>query len=262
MRSGLYVGKVSHRRKGPIQHRLKYRTYSMLVDLDEIETVAESNALLSHNRWNLFSIHDRDHGPRTGSPLRPWIDEELSKADIDLEGGSIRVLLYPRVLGYTFNPLTMWFCHHIDGSLRAVLYEIRNTFGHSHSHLVPVSGSAPYRHSFGKELHVSPFFDRDGSYAFTLRPPAQRFSVSIDYATETAELLTATMVGERIPLSDRTMLRVFLSHPLLTLKITVGIHWNAARLLLKGAKYRPVPKEPSESVTVSDSFEPVPGATG
>lgn len=255
MNSALFVGKVTHRRKSPMQHRLRYRTYSLLVDLDELTSATQSMRFLSHNRWNLFSIHDRDHGPRDGQALRPWIEAELKKAQIYLEGGSIQVLLYPRILGYTFNPLTMWFCHHSDGTLRAVLYEIRNTFGHSYSHLVPVAGTGPQRHRFNKELHVSPFFDQDGSYSFTLRPPAERFSVSIDYATDATDLLTATVVGERRHLNDRALLRVFASHPLLTLKVTLGIHWHALRLLLKGAKYRSVPKPPSTKVRLESTFE-------
>jgi DUF1365 family protein len=256
--SAIYVGKVSHRRKEPFQHRLRYRTYSLLVDLDELDTVDRRNRLLSHNRWNLFSIHDKDHGARDGSSLRSWIDRQLVTAGIDLEDGRIEVLLFPRILGYTFNPLTVWFAYHRDGSLRAVLYEIHNTFGHSHSHLVPISGDAPHLHSFAKELHVSPFFDTDGTYAFTLRPPKDRFSVSIDYKGSEGDLLTATMTGSRRPLADAGLARVFLSHPLLTLKVIVGIHWQALRLLAKGARYRPVPKPPSQDVTVESTLVAAP----
>ncbi len=255
MRSALYVGKVSHRRKAPFEHRLKYRTYSLLINLEELERGELPSRLLSHNRWNLFSIHDRDHGSRNGQPLRPWIEKQLADAGIDLEGGRIDVLLFPRILGYTFNPLTTWFCHDRDGSLRAVLYEIHNTFGHSHSHLVPVNGPEPHRHGFAKQLHVSPFFDRDGGYSFTLRPPSDRFSVSIDYATEEGDLLTATMVAERRQLTTSTLLKVFVTHPLLTLKVIGGIHWQALRLLLKGARYRSVPEPPRGMVTVEGTFE-------
>ena len=252
MTSALYVGRVAHRRKAPFQHKLKYRTYSILVNLDELDSLG--TRLLSHNRWNLYAIHDRDHGPRDGSPLRPWIEEQLAGAGIDLEGGTIDVLLYPRVLGYTFNPLSVWFCRHRDGSLRAVLYEIHNTFGHSHSHLVPIDDSAPHRHRFAKELHVSPFFDQEGGYSFTLRPPAERFSLSIDYSTADEDLLTATMVGDRRELTDRNLLRVFVTHPLLTLKVIFGIHWHALRSLLKGARYRPVPAEPAQAVTLESTL--------
>lgn len=252
----IYTGTVTHRRLGTQSHSFRYRTYSILIDIDRIDDVAYGNALLSHNRWNLFSIHDRDHGPRDGSSLRPWIENQLTAAGIDLQGGPIRLLSFPRILGYTFNPLSIWFCHHADGSLRAILHEIHNTFGHNHSHLVPIQSSTdrPLRHSFAKELHVSPFFDRDGSYTFTIRPPAERFSVSIDYRVANERRLKATMASRRIPLTTRNLARVFVTHPLLTLKVTTGIHWNALKLWLKGAKYRPVPEPPSHSVTVEGTF--------
>lgn len=254
MNSAIYVGRVSHRRKAPFQHKLRYRTYSLLVDLDELDELTGRTKLLSHNRWNVFSIHDRDHGARDGSSMRRWIDDQLAEAGIDLPGGRIEVLLFPRLLGYAFNPLTVWFAYHADGTLRAVLYEIHNTFGHSRSHLVPVSGRGPYRHGFAKDLHVSPFFDQEGTYSFTLRRPGERFSVSIDYATEAADLLTATMVGNRRTLRDGNLVRLFLTHPLLTLKVIGGIHWQALRLLLKGARYRPVPAPPNTAVSVESTL--------
>jgi len=254
MNSALYVGSVSHRRKAPFEHRLRYRTYSLLVDLDELDGLTERLYLLSRNRWNLFSVHDRDHGARNDSQMRAWFDEQLRHTNIDLGDGRVEVLLFPRLLGYTFNPLTVWFGYRADGSLGVVLYEIHNTFGHSRSHLVPITDEAPHRHSFAKDLHVSPFFDREGSYSFTLRPPRSRFSVSIDYATANEDLLTATMVGVRRELTDGALARVFLTHPLLTLKIIGGIHWQALRLLLKGARYRPVPEPPDTTVSVETNF--------
>jgi len=254
MNSALYVGSVSHRRKAPFEHRLRYRTYSLLVDLDELDGLTERLYLLSRNRWNLFSVHDRDHGARNDSQMRAWFDEQLRHTNIDLGDGRVEVLLFPRLLGYTFNPLTVWFGYRADGSLGVVLYEIHNTFGHSRSHLVPITDEAPHRHSFAKDLHVSPFFDREGSYSFTLRPPRSRFSVSIDYATANEDLLTATMVGVRRELTDGALARVFLTHPLLTLKIIGGIHWQALRLLLKGARYRPVPEPPNTAVSVETNF--------
>ncbi len=252
--SSIFVGRVSHRRKAPFQHKLRYRTYSLLMDLDELDDVIASNRLLSHNRWNLFSINDRDHGPRDGTGMRDWFDAQLSAAGIDPSGGRVEVLLFPRLLGYAFNPLTTWFSYSADGSLQAVLYEIHNTFGHSHSHLVPVTGSAPYRHAFAKQLHVSPFFDQDGLYSFTLRPPTDRFSVSIHYRTADTDLLTATMVGTKRPLTAGQLLRVFATHPLLTFKVTLGIHWNALRILLKGGRYRSIPEPPTAAVTAESTF--------
>lgn len=252
VRSGVYVGKVTHRRAAPFRHRFQYRTYSLLVDLDELDDIAARVRFFSHNRWNLYAIHDRDHGPRDGTALRSWIDNQLHAAEIDLDGGSVQLLTFPRVLGYAFNPLTIWFCRDAHGGLLAVLYEIHNTFGQSHSHLVAIdpNGGEPHRHRFSKELHVSPFFDQEGSYAFTLRPPGKRLSVSIGYATDDGQLLTATMTGGRRSLSSGSLLRVFFTHPLLTMKVTIGIHWHAARLWLKGARYRPRPQAPSTEVSL------------
>ena len=250
MNSGLFVGKVSHRRKSPFRHELRFRTYSLLVDLDEVGDLAGRNRWFSHNRWNLFSLYDRDHGAGDGTPPREWIDAHLAEAGIDLTGGRVEVLVYPRVLGYQFNPLAIWFCRDGDDQLKAVLYEIHNTFGHKHSHLVPIDGNEPHQHSFDKKLHVSPFFDRDGGYSFTLRPPGKRFSVSIDYSTKEQDRLTATLVGTRRELTDRNLLRVFVTHPLLTFKVIAGIHWHALRILLKGGRYHPVPDEPETAVRI------------
>ena len=255
--AALYVGKVTHRRLKPMGHRFRYRTYSLLIDLDAIDEVAASSPLLSHNRWNLYSVYDKDFGPRDGSPLRPWIESQLTKAGINIEGGAIRLLSFPRILGYTFNPLTIWFCYHADGTLRAVLHEIHNTFGQSHSHLVPIDPKVaePHRHQFTKELHVSPFFDREGDYSFTLRPPDDRFSVSIDYRVGGQRHLKATMATHRRRLTTGALLWAFVTHPMLTAKVTIGIHRQALRLLVKGAKYRPVPSAPDHAVSFAGSLE-------
>jgi DUF1365 family protein len=256
-RGAIYKGIVTHRRLRPMGHRFRYRTYSLLVDIDGLDELATTTPLLSHNRWNLYAIYDRDFGPRDGSPLRPWMDHQLATAGIDLDGGSIQLLFFPRMLGYAFNPLTIWYCYHSDGTLRAVLHEIHNTFGQHHSHLVPVDRETgePLRHSFAKELHVSPFFDQAGTYTFTLRPPGDRLSVSIDYRVADQRMLKATMAYKRGPLTTRSLLWAFVSHPLLTMKVTTGIHWNALRLWLKGAKYRPVPEAPPNPVSFVATFE-------
>ena len=176
--SALYFGKVMHKRLRPFVHAFSYRVFSLYLDLDEAETLSRRLRLFSHNRWNLFSFQDRDHGPRNGSPLRPWIDRHLSAAGIDLEGGAVRLLCFPRVLGYVFNPLSIWFCHHVDGSLRAVLYEVRNTFGEKHGYLIPLapghkSGGAVIQDA-AKAFYVSPFIAMEQRYDFRLAEPGDR----------------------------------------------------------------------------------------
>ena len=236
-------------------HKLRYSVYSLLVDLDDLDDLVRDIPIFSYNRWNLVSFHDADHGPRDGSDLRSWVEQTAANAGAET-GGSIQLMVYPRILGYTFNPLTVWFLHGTDGNLSAVLYEIRNTFGHSHSHLVvvdrgDVEQSTTLRHGFDKTLHVSPFFDQIGRYEVALYPPAERFSIVITYFDETGDrLLAASQSGSRAELTTGSLLKQFVVKPLLTLKVVAGIHLHAIRLLSKGAKYRSVAPKPDVDVEV------------
>lgn len=254
-RSAIYDSVVRHRRFKPMGHMLRYSVYSLLVDIDEIDELARRIPILSHNRWNLVAFHDADHGPRDGTNLRSWIEHVTVGTDVDT-GGHIDLLAFPRILGYTFNPLSVWFVHGKDGTLNAVLYEIRNTFGHSHSHLVVLDDDAQQRHGtlrhgFDKTLHVSPFFDQVGRYEVALGPPAEAFSIAITYFDEEDDrLLTASQQGERIEVTTGSLLRQFVTKPLLTLKVITGIHVHAVGLLLKGATYRPVASDPETDVEI------------
>lgn len=253
--SAIYDSVVAHRRFQPMGHKLKYRVWSMLVDLDEVDEIARRIPIFSHNRWNLVSFHDRDHGARDGSDLKTWFNGHLRTAGVDLEGGRVQMLVFPRILGYTFNPITVWFGYHANGDLLALMYEVHNTFGHGHSHLAilpPGTTDVVPKHGFDKTLHVSPFFDQIGTYSVTIAPPDERYSLVIDYLDEDGQkLLTATQRGERVELSTRSLVRQFFTSPLLTVKVVVGIHWEAVKLLRKGAKYRSVPQPPSTGIEVT-----------
>jgi DUF1365 family protein len=263
-RSAIYQSTVRHKRFQPMGHQLRYGVWSLLVDLDEVDEIARRIPFFSHNGFNLVSFHDRDHGPRDGSDLRAWFDHHLARAGVDLEGGSVRMLVFPRILGYTFNPITVWFGHDRDDRLRAVLYEVHNTFGHAHSHLAvlpedmsgdPEAGRSDDRvpvHGFDKTLHVSPFFDQVGRYRITLTPPGDRYGIVIEYLDEDgARLLTASQHGTRTELTSRALLRQFFTSPLLTLKVIGGIHWEALKLWRKGARYRPVPTPPGDEIEIT-----------
>jgi uncharacterized protein len=253
--SAIYESVVRHRRFQPMGHQLRYGVWSLLVDLDEIDGITRANPVFSRNRWNLVSFHDRDHGPRDGSSLRTWFDTQLEHAGVDLDGGPVRLLVFPRILGYAFNPITVWFGYDRHDRLRAVLYEVHNTFGDAHSHLAvmpdDLDGAVP-RHGFDKTLHVSPFFDRTGRYRITLDPPGERYAIVIEYLDEDgARLLTASQHGTRVPLTTRSLVRQFFTRPLVTLKVIGGIHWEALKLLRKGARYRPVPPPPTDPIEVT-----------
>ena len=261
--SCLYFGQVMHKRLRPFGHRFAYRVFTLLLDLDELPELAHRLPFFSHNRWNLFSFHDRDHGARDGSALRPWIESQLAAQGIDLEGGQIQLLCFPRVLGYVFNPLTIWFCRHRDGSLQAVLYEVRNTCGDKHGYLIPVApGHAPERpllQACDKRFYVSPFIGMTARYRFRMREPGDRLSVLIRQAVPEGELLIATWTGERRPLTGASLAAAFFRFPLMTFKVIAAIHWQALKLWRKGAPFHRRPAPPAVEVeTVAPSPRPVP----
>ncbi|MEZ5666324.1 MAG: DUF1365 domain-containing protein [Alphaproteobacteria bacterium] len=251
--SALYPGRVMHRRLRPFVHGFRYRVFSLYLDLDELPGLDRRLRLFSHNRWNLFGFRDRDHGPRDGGPLRPWIERHLAAAGIDLEGGPVRLLCFPRVLGYVFDPLSVWFCFHADGGLRAILYEVSNTFGQRHGYLLPVDGPAPgepLEQATAKRFYVSPFFAVDGRYDFRLAVPGDRLAVGIRLGDSAGPALVARQTGRRRPLSDAALARLFVTHPLMTLKVIGAIHWQALRLWLKGARPTPRPAPPVAEVSI------------
>ena len=251
--SALYDGRVMHQRTRPRRHRLNYRIFQMLLDLDEAPALGRSLRLFAHNGPGLVSFHDRDHGDGGGGPLRLWVEAQLKAAGLDLKGGPIRLLSMPRVLGWAFNPLSLYFCHRPDGALAAVLYQVNNTFGQRHSYLIPVDAqTAPtLRQACEKLFYVSPFMDMRMSYAFDIRPPGQDVFVGVRTSDDNGPMLLATFTGERRPLTDAAILRAVLGHPLLALKVMGGIHWEALKLLLKGMRLRPPPPAPDQAMTVT-----------
>ncbi|MBS0245453.1 MAG: DUF1365 family protein [Proteobacteria bacterium] len=250
LRSALYVGSVMHRRLSPRRHRLRYRAFWALFDLDEMREVDARLSLLSHNRFNLFSFHDADHGDGKSEPLRDYVDRTLETHGIDCRGGRIALLCMPRILGYVFNPLSIYFCHRADGSLAALLYEVRNTFGEMHSYLLPVTGEAPLVHQrCAKEFYVSPFLDMDMTYDFRVAPPGERVSVVVAADDKRGAVLVASLAGERRAPSDRALAAIFISLPLMTLKVMAAIHWEALKIWWKGMRLYPRPPAPRHAVT-------------
>jgi DUF1365 family protein len=253
--SALYTGTVMHRRTRPRRHRLSYQVFSFLFDLDELTMLDRAIPGFGHNRFNLLSFHDRDHGPGADAPLRPWIEQHLRAAGVDLAGGPIRLMCYPRVLGYVFNPLSVFFCYRRDGeaeTLAAVLYEVSNTFRERHTYLIPVRDveKGLIRQSCGKRLYVSPFIAMDMTYHFRVRPPGDTLAVAIQEMDQNGTLLFASFSGERRELSGGSVVESFLRFPLLTLKVIGGIHWEALKLWLKGVPLVHRPNPPLDPVSI------------
>jgi DUF1365 family protein len=252
--SALYVGHVMHARLRPRRHRLAYRVYSMLLDIDELPALDRSLRLFSVGRFNLFSFHPADHGDGSGTDLRAQIESRLSAGGLRA-GGAIRLLTMPRLLGHVFNPLSVWFCHAPggpDAALQAILYEVNNTFGERHSYLIPVDdpAAAIVTQRCDKQMHVSPFLGMAMGYRFRVLPPQAQLSIGISVHDAQGAVLNAQLDGERRSLSDAALLRVFASHPLLTLKVVAAIHWEALRLWLKRVPLHPHPPAPGPDPTI------------
>ena len=250
-RSRLYVGSVFHRRLRPKRHELRYGVFYMLLDLDEVDTLDRKLAGFAHNRFAPVSFHDRDHGAGDGRPLRQWIEQQLQRAGLSAEGGRVELLTLPRLLGFAFNPLSIWFCRDKTDRLIAVLYEVNNTFGDRHSYLIPVEGDQTHLDQrCDKAFYVSPFMDVAGEYRFRLVPPGPRLCLTIRESDGDGVLLTASFAGRAVPLSARSLALTFLRFPLLTLKVVAGIYWEALKLLAKGMRFKARPAAPASPVTV------------
>ena len=237
MTAAIYEGWVMHRRLTPRHHRFKYRVFSVLLDLDELPGLGLR--LLKYNHGGLFSFHDRDHGPndlKEPRPLREWLDGLLADAGITADGAR-RVLCYPRILGYVFNPLSVWFCHARDGALKAIVYEVHNTYDERHAYVLPVGDDEKLvRHGCAKAFYVSPFLSHDCRYQFRIRPPGDDVAVAINEDEAGKPILNASFAGARRALSDAMLLTMLLRYPLMTLKVVLAIHYEAVRLMLKGVK--------------------------
>lgn len=245
MKSALYRGEVTHRRLRPREHRLRYRVFWLLLDLAELDEIDAKLPLLSRNRFNLLGFHDRDHGDGSTTPLLDQVQLHLSRAGVDIQGGVVRLLTMPRVLGYVFNPISLYYCHAADGRLEAVIYEVSSTFGERHAYVLPVdgqtAGEATFRQEARKALHVSPFMGMDMHYAFHGRAPDDQMALKIDGSDGDGLLIVAAMTGRRHALTDGAILRAALAMPFLTLKVVTAIHWEALKLWLKRVPLHPAP---------------------
>jgi DUF1365 family protein len=235
----IYDGEVMHMRLTPRRHQFRYRVWTMLLDIDRIDEAAGALRLMRRNRFAPVSFHDRDHGPRDGSALRPWVEDRLRDADRPAPA-RIEILSMPRLFGIAFNPISVFYCRDADDRLQSVIYEVKNTFGDQHAYVLSAEDAGPgrpARHAHAKQFFVSPFMDMDQTYRFDLLDPGARIALRIRQGAGAETRLIATQHGRARELTDGVLARLLLRSPFHALKVLAGIHWEALRLWLKGVPF-------------------------
>jgi uncharacterized protein len=254
-------GQVRHMRLRPRRHAFAYPTFFLLLPLRSLRAGSD---VLAVNRRGALSFHDADHGDgrsvQAGGALG-WIDELLLAEGIDDATGEIWLHCYPRVLGYTFNPVSFWYCHRVDASLRAIVVEVNNTFGERHCYLLDQPRYGMELHA-RKVFHVSPFCEIGGGYRFcfmrTRHAGEDRTVVRIDHDDVAGVLLQTSVSGALLPVSPRTLRRALWGYPAMTLAVMARIHWQALQLWFKRAHFHRKPQAPAAFVTRSTRLETPP----
>jgi len=232
----IYNGKVIHRRFKPKEHYFKYNVFSLLVDLDELEIIENKIKIFSYNKFNIISFFDKDHGPRDDTSLKEWVIKNLKDIGINNERIQVKLLCYPRIFGYVFNPLSVFFIYDENSKLISILYEVKNTFGEQHTYIFKTDDEKVITNDCTKKFHVSPFIEMECHYYFRVIKPSDKISVIIDQNDKDGKLLYASQDGKAKELNEKNLLFSYISHPLMTFKIIAAIHYEALKLWLKGIK--------------------------
>ena len=248
----LYLGQTTHKRFVPFERHFAYKLFLIDIDIDRLDEASKTTSLFKVDKPGLFSFRRRDHGCRADTALRPWAEDRFAEAGIDLDGGAIRLVTFPRHLGYKFAPISLWFGFRPDGHLEGVIYEVNNTFGDTHAY---VAGTAEARaqHTADKQLYVSPFFDVSGAYHFTLREPGEKLDLIVENLNDKTRIHMANIKARRAEATGTAFARAAIARPLSTLGVTLAIHWEALHLWLKGAGYRSRPKPADTASSVARS---------
>jgi len=238
IKSSIYNGQVIHKRFKPKVHSFRYNVFSLLIDLSELETLDKQVNFFSYNKFNWISFYDKDHGDRDGSSLINWVQKNLRKNNISIENIKIKILCYPRIFGFVFNPLSVFYVYNSNENLISILYEVKNTFGEQHTYIFRIEKDANLiQNNCSKKFHVSPFIQMNCNYFFRLLKPGNKISVIIDQYENEDKILYASQDGIRTDFNTKYLVKSFLNHPLMTFKIIIAIHYEAFKLWSKGIKF-------------------------
>ena len=234
--SKIYTGKVIHKRFKPKEHYFKYNVFSLLIDLNELEEINKYIKFFSYNKFNIISFYDKDHGDRDGSSIKLWVKKNLRNIGIMTEDISIKLLCYPRIFGYVFNPLSTYFIYNKHSELISIFYEVKNTFGEQHTYIFKAHDEKTVQNKCKKKFYVSPFIEMDCEYHFKTLNPREQLSVVINQNDKDGKLLFASQDGISKDFNNKNLIFSYLTHPLMTFKIIGAIHYEAFKLWAKRIK--------------------------
>ena len=234
--SKIYTGKVIHKRFKPKEHYFKYNVFSLLIDLNELEEINKYIKFFSYNKFNIISFYDKDHGDRDGSSIKLWVKKNLRNIGIMTEDISIKLLCYPRIFGYVFNPLSTYFIYNKNSELISIFYEVKNTFGEQHTYIFKAQDEKTVQNKCKKKFYVSPFIEMDCEYHFKTLNPREQLSVVINQNDKDGKLLFASQDGISQDFNNKNLILSYLTHPLMTFKIIGAIHYEAFKLWAKRIK--------------------------
>lgn len=254
----IYVGHVVHKRLRPKPHALRYGVFTLLIDVEKIDALATRLRLFSRNRFNVFALYDKDHGPGDGTSLVEIARTSLQNAQRPYEGRRILLLCYPRILGYVFNPLSVYYVYAPDGALETLIYEVNNTFGERTSYVVAAGetkANGIYAQACMKRMYVSPFASGHGGYSFRIANPNETALVAVLLSDADGALIKTHFLGKREAISDARLAGLLVRYPLLPIKVIVAIHYEALKLWLKGVPLTSRHTSPRYSTAPSETVK-------
>ncbi|HCQ71636.1 MAG: DUF1365 domain-containing protein [Alphaproteobacteria bacterium] len=247
----IMFGRVMHKRLFPKVNAFNYGIYYLALPLSKLQNMG-----LPLNRPAAISFYEVDHGARDGSDLENWARSILDTYNITEANGEITLMCMPRIFGYVFNPVSFWLCHDHNGQIRAVLCEVNNTFGETHTYLCAHADRSPIQDNDilqGEKLfHVSPFLPRDGHYEFRFDMSGDQCNIAVHYfAADGRKQLATALYGALRPMNETNIRKAFWMYPLVTLKAITLIHWQALKVVLKGIKYIPKPLQRNKKTSAT-----------
>ncbi len=257
MNSKIILSLITHKRFDKINHLFKYKVPSIFLDLDELEKIKNKSYIFSINSFNLLSFNEKDHGYRDNRKIRDYIIDHLQKYKIDYKKLKIMILCFPRLFGYVFNPISVFYCYDND-KLISIFYEVKNTSNEQHTYVFAKNTNLEekiLKHGCNKNFYVSPFIGMKGKYLFTNKLDSEKLNLIIDlYDSNSKKILMASQSGKFVEFNVSKLLKYNLFNPLLGFKVMLAILFEALRIVLKGGKYYAREKKSKDTISFEGGF--------